>query len=210
MTDFEELRTEYDVPGLDRSDLSSNPFVQFRAWIEDASDRSVPEPNAFVLGTSIENRPAARAVLLKGVDHGFVFFTNYRSDKGQQLGDNPQAAMCFAWLPIHRQVRIEGTVERISSEESDAYFASRPRGAQIAAAASPQSRQLEDRSELQSLFKDLAESVGEGPVVRPAWWGGYRLMPDRFEFWQGQLNRLHDRFAYELDDVSWAIRRLAP
>jgi len=210
VTDFDALRTEYDVPGLERSALSSNPFVQFRAWIEDATDQEVPQPNAFILATSTHDRPAARAVLLKGVDHGFVFFTNYRSDKGQQIAENPQAAMCFAWLPVHRQVRIEGTVERISAEDSDAYFASRPRGAQIASAASPQSRQLADRAELQHLFADLAESVGSGPVVRPAWWGGFRLIPDRFEFWQGQLNRLHDRFVYELSDVTWAVRRLAP
>lgn len=210
MTDFDALRTEYDVPGLERSDISSNPFVQFRAWLEDAAEREVPEPNAFVLATSVSDRPTARAILLKRVDHGFVFFTNYRSDKGQQIAENPLAAMCFAWLPIHRQVRIEGTIERISGEDSDAYFASRPRGAQIASAASPQSRQLADRAELQQLFTDLAESVGSGPVVRPAWWGGFRLVPDRFEFWQGQRNRLHDRFVYELSDVSWAVRRLAP
>jgi len=210
VTDFDALRTEYDIPGLERSDISSNPFVQFRAWIEDAAEREVPEPNAFVLATSVSDHPKARAILLKRVDHGFVFFTNYRSDKGQQIAENPLAAMCFAWLPIHRQVRIEGTIERISGEESDEYFASRPRGAQIASAASPQSRQLADRAELQQLFMDLAESVGSGPVVRPAWWGGFRLVPDRFEFWQGQRNRLHDRFVYELSDVTWAVRRLAP
>lgn len=210
MTDFDELRTEYDAPGLHRSELSSNPFVEFRAWLDDAAARAVPEPNAFVLATSVGERPAARAVLLKGVDHGFIFFTNYNSDKGVQLAENPTVAMCFAWLPIHRQIRIEGSVERLSGEESDRYFAVRPLGSQIASAASPQSRPLADRTELQTLFADLAESVGEGPVVRPQWWGGYRVVPDRFEFWQGQRNRLHDRFVYELADVTWRITRLAP
>lgn len=210
MTDFEELRTEYDAPGLDRGDLSSNPFVEFRAWLDDAAARDVPEPNAFVLATAIGAKPSARAVLLKGVDHGFVFFTNYNSDKGRQLAENPNAAVCFTWLPIHRQIRIEGTVERISADESDRYFAIRPLGSQIASAASPQSRELADRNELRSLFADLADSIGDGPVVRPNWWGGYRVIPERFEFWQGQRNRLHDRFVYELSDVTWKITRLAP
>lgn len=210
MTNFDELRAEYDAAGLHRSDLSSNPFVQFRAWLEEATNRGVREPNACVLATSRDDRPSARAVLLKGIDHGLVFYTNYRSDKGQQLADNPRAAMCFLWQALHRQVRVEGTIERVADQQSDDYFASRPLGAQIASAASPQSRKLRDRDELRAIFDDLSDSVGEGPVVRPAWWGGFRLVPERFEFWQGQPNRLHDRFVYELDDVSWAINRLAP
>lgn len=152
----------------------------------------------------------ARAVIMKAIDHGFVFFTNYTSQKAQQLASNPAAAMCFVWPEVHRQVRLEGTAERVDDTTSDLYFQSRPVGSQVASAASPQSQPVVDRQELLHRFEAVLSEVGDGPVPRPDTWGGYRLVPARFEFWQGQPNRLHDRFVYQPKGDTWEIQRLAP
>jgi pyridoxamine 5'-phosphate oxidase len=197
-------RPEYDGPGLSQQEADPDPFIQFGRWYQDAAH--LTQPDTMILATSMDGRPSARAVLLKAFDsHGFVFYTNYLSRKGRELNANPNAALCFVWLELHRQVRIEGHVGRITPDESDTYFATRPVGAQQAAAASPQSEVIPDRAFLEKRLLD----VGEAPA-RPQHWGGYRLRPNAIEFWQGRPNRLHDRLRYRSDGSSWVIERLAP
>lgn len=207
------LRQEYATGPLDVADVASDPIEQVETWLADAVAAGVDEPNAMVLSTADEEgRPSGRTVLLKGIDpRGFVFFTNYRSRKAADLASNPRAALCFLWLPIHRQVRVEGRVERIASAESDAYFASRPRDARLGAHASPQSDVIPDRAWLDQRFADVRsgfEGVEDPP--RPEHWGGYRLRPVVVELWQGRLNRLHDRIRYRIEGDRWVIERLAP
>ncbi len=191
---------------LTEADLDPDPLRQFEAWFDAARER-LAAPEAMALATATpDGAPSARMVLLKGADErGFVFFTSYESRKGGELEANPRAALLLYWEPVGRQVRVEGTVERVPAEESDAYFAARPAGSRAGAAASRQSRPLADRSELDRAVAALGDEV-----VRPEWWGGYRVQAERYEFWQHRENRLHDRFSYEREGSAWSIQRLYP
>ena len=207
--DISDLRQDYRVGKLVEADMSDDPILQFRQWFDAARDQ-VKEPNAMTLATVFEGQPQARIVLLKELDdQGFVFFTNYESDKGSALAQTPRAALCFWWEPLERQVRIQGQVEKISPEASTEYFHSRPRTSQLGAWASAQSQPLGDDNQLQEKF-DEAESRFEEAIPRPDHWGGYRVVPDRIEFWQGRSSRLHDRFDYRLDQGQWIRQRLSP
>jgi pyridoxamine 5'-phosphate oxidase len=206
-----DIRTEYETAGIDFSTLDPDAVAQFRRWFDEAIDAGVVQANAMILATSVDDRVSARAVLLKGyADDGFVFFTNQRSDKGDQLAANPQVSLTFLWLEIHRQVRIEGRATPVNDRESDEYFASRPRGAQLAAAVSPQSRVVKGRDALLEAVAALDQRLGDRPVPRPPHWGGYRVEPGMVEFWQGRVHRMHDRARYTRADGGWLIERLAP
>lgn len=209
-----DLRREYAAHTLDVSDVHSDPIQQFKHWFEEALDSEVLEPNAMVLSTvKPDNRPSARVVLLKGFDEkGFVFFTNYNSNKGQQLSSKPQACLVFSWLELQRQIKIEGRVERIAPEDSTRYFQSRPRGSQIGAWASPQSKVIENRTILEQREKEIAQQFKDQEAIpRPEHWGGYLVRPKLIEFWQGRPSRLHDRIQYSEDgNGAWKIERLAP
>ncbi len=210
---LEQLRREYEERPLDEREISPDPFVALSAWLGEALARDeILEPNAMTLATvDRDGRPSARLVLLRGLDErGLVFFTNYESHKARDLEINPAAAVAFYWAPLHKQVRVEGDVARISEAESDKYFAARPRGHRLSAWASPQSRPVEGRAALEAALKSVDERFAGVDVPRPAFWGGYRLVPRRFEFWQGRLNRVHDRILYERDGEGWRISRLAP
>jgi pyridoxamine 5'-phosphate oxidase len=205
------LRTEYSSKTLDERDVDPDPLCQFGVWMVEAIHAKVPEPTAMSLATVDKTgRPANRIVLLKGVDpRGFVFFTNYDSRKGRELAANPGAALAFLWKELERQVRIEGTVEKVSEEESRAYYETRPLGSRIGAWASPQSQPIESREWLEQRWAELGKQHGENPPLPPNW-GGYRVRPDFMEFWQGRRSRLHDRIAYHRLGNAWDIARLAP
>ena len=197
---------------LQRADLASDPLEQFRAWFAEAA-ASVEVPEAMALATATpEGVPSVRMVLLKGHDErGLVFYSHYTSRKGRELAANPQAALLFHWSPLGRQVRVEGRVERVPEAESDAYFGTRPRGAQLGALASRQSEPLESRSELDARLAEVEDALGADPVPRPPTWGGFRLAPTAWEFWQHRDSRLHDRFRYERDPSgAWTLARLFP
>jgi len=201
-----------DAP-LRRSDLDPDPISQFGRWFREAEQAGMPLPNAMALATATRTgKPSARMVLLKEVDEsGFVFFTNFGSRKGEELRGNPLAALVFHWLPLFRQVRVEGRVEVVGAANADAYFASRPRGSQIEAHASPQSEVIEERAVLERQFAEVSRQFDGREVPRPEHWGGYRLVPDVLEFWQEGENRLHDRLRYRRDATgNWLIERLAP
>ncbi len=206
------LRIPYAASPMNETDADPNPLVMCQQWLDLAIAENLPEPNAMTLATAaLDGKPSARIVLLRGLDdRGFVFFTNYSGRKGKELKDNPFAALVFFWQPLHRQIRIEGRVDRVTAAESDAYFASRPRGSQLASAASPQSQVIPDRAFLEKRVQEL-DTKYPSHVLRPAHWGGYRVTPDIIEFWQGRENRMHDRLRYTraLNNL-WKIERLAP
>jgi pyridoxamine 5'-phosphate oxidase len=209
----QDLRIDYGRDQFSEADAAADPITQFDRWFTDAQRAGVPETNAMTLATADGNgAPSARIVLLKSFDErGFSFFTNYQSRKGQQLSANPQAALCFYWQPLERQVRIEGAVEKVSTAESEAYFHSRPVSAQVGAWASAQSSVIESRQLLEVREKELAAQFGTGPVPLPDFWGGYRVVPHAVEFWQGRPSRLHDRLRYRRSaDGTWKIERLSP
>lgn len=205
---FDGGRSEYTTGKLELKDLNADPIEQLRLWLEEAKNAQVIEPNAMSLATSdANNHPSARMVLLRGLDTGIVFYSNYLSRKGSDLAENDHASVCFWWGALERQVRIEGTVEKLSPAESDAYFASRPRESQAASASSPQSQIIEGRKVITANMNELLE---RDRIVRPDHWGGYRLIPTYFEFWQGRKARLHDRFCFVKQSDEWVIHRLAP
>lgn len=211
--DLSHLRREYENPPLLDEQLPDSPFVQFESWYQQAVGEKLLEPNAMVLGTVDPNgRPAQRTVLLKYYDmSGFVFFTNYNSRKAKHVAANRNVSLHFLWLPLQRQVEINGVVERVSTTESLKYFALRPRGSQLGAWVSEQSSVISSRSLLEAKFNELKEKFANREVPLPSFWGGYRVRPERFEFWQGQTSRLHDRFEYQLEAAThWTRRRLAP
>jgi pyridoxamine 5'-phosphate oxidase len=204
---------QYETAGLDRDDLDDSPVQQWHQWYVDALDAGLPEPNAMAISTIADDgMPDSRIVLARGVDdEGITFFGNYESAKGRQLDANPLASAVFPWVGLHRQVRVRGTVEVLSRFESDAYFASRPRESQIGAWASPQSTVIADRDELEQLVAGFTAEFEGREVPRPSHWGGWLLIPESYEFWQGRPSRLHDRFRYRVDDNgAWIIERLAP
>ncbi len=206
------LGDQYAGAPLDPADCDPDPIVEFRAWFALAVEGGIPSVNAMTLATVDESgRPDARIVLLKDVDdRGFVFFTNYESRKGRELAAHPYAALVLYWEPLHRQVRVQGTVERVTEAESDAYFASRPRGSQLGAIVSPQSQPIASRAVIEEGLAKLTEVLGDGAPLRPATWGGYRVVPDVVELWQGQASRLHDRVRYRRTADGWGRDRLAP
>lgn len=206
-----QLRQEYMRSGLSETDAGREPLALFAAWLQDAVNAKLPLPNAMTLATvTPEGNPDARIVLLKGLERGgFAFYTNYRSRKARQLERKPAACLVFQWSELERQVRIEGTVEKVSSAESDEYFASRPTGARLSAWASEQSETVAARAVLEGAMQATREKYGDQPP-RPPHWGGYRVMPHRIEFWQGRADRLHDRLLYTGADTGWRIERLAP
>lgn len=214
MTDLADLRKEYKFAALGKRDLAADPAAQFRKWLDEAITAKLPEPTAMNLATvSAQGRPSARIVLLKGCDErGFTFFSNYESRKGRELAESQWAALTFHWVELERQVRIEGRVERLPAAESDAYYQSRPLASRIGAHASPQSEPIGSREALMARVAAATARYGILPAgpPRPAHWGGYLIVPERVEFWQGRQSRLHDRLVYMRQFGGWHIERLAP
>ena len=210
--DLARMRQEYGERGLRRSDLVADPLEQFTRWFDEARSATILEPNAMTLATvDAAGQPSARTVLLKAVDRrGLTFYTNLESRKARELAANPKAALLFWWPAQGRQVRFEGEIERVDEAEADAYFATRPRGSQIGAWASAQSSVVADRATLDAAEREIAARFADGPVPPPPFWGGYRLVPTRVEFWQGRINRLHDRLRYTRRGEGWELERLAP
>ena len=210
--DAASLRKEYTRAGLNEADVAPDPISQFHRWFEETLAANLHEPNAMIVATATrDGHPSARTVLLKGYDErGFVFYTNYEGRKAEEIEANPRCALLFYWGELERQVRIEGRAGRISGEESDAYFASRPRGSRLGAWASEQSRPVENRSVLEERVRSLEAEYEEREIPRPPFWGGYRVEPDLIEFWQGRENRLHDRLVYRRNGGVWKMERLQP
>lgn len=213
--DLSELRREYEANPLTRADLAPDPVTQLQRWLAEWIEVAPNEPSAMVLTTAdASGRPSARNVLLRRLDAaGLTFFTSYESRKGRELAENPQATALFSWVPLLRQVHVSGPVERIPEADSDAYWRTRPRGSQLAAWASEQSREIADRATLEARYAEMAERFGDGDIPRPPTWGGLRLRPEQVELWQGRNNRLHDRLRYQHPDGQpdrWEIVRLNP
>ena len=209
-----DRRVQYETAGLERTDLDVDPIVQWNIWYEGAASAGVAEPNAMTVSTiDKHSAPDSRVVLARSVDkNGFVFYTNYDSAKSLQIIANPVASAVFAWLDLHRQVRVRGTVQQVSEQQSDDYFASRPRESQIGAWASPQSQVIPDRNFIEARLIEVREKFGDKQISRPKTWGGWCIVPTTIEFWQGRPSRLHDRFVYTRSnsDSPWRIERLAP
>lgn len=207
-----DLRKDYTMSGLLEKDLARDPFRQFDKWFQEAEAAKLVEPNAMTLATATKDgRPSARTVLLKGIDgRGFVFYTNYESRKGRELAENPRASLAFPWIALERQVIIEGTLTKLSREESAAYFHSRPRASQLGAWVSQQSSIITGRSVLEDAMKALEKKHAGAEIPLPPAWGGYRLAPESVEFWQGRRSRLHDRLRYRREAGEWIVERLAP
>ena len=212
MPNIADIRKDYKLQTLLETEVADDPIVQFDKWWDDAIKSQLDEVNAMTLATADANAvPTARIVLLKGYDkNGFVFFTNYQSNKGNQMAQNPHVCLIFFWAALERQVRINGTVEKISAAESDAYFLSRPAGSRIGAWASPQSTVIAKREVIEDRSKQFEEQFSDGNIPRPPHWGGYIVKPGQIEFWQGRPSRLHDRIQYSLHNGNWSIERLAP
>lgn len=211
VTDLARMRQDYEAHGLQEADVAADALDQFERWFEDAVAAGVREPNAMVLATVVDDRPSTRHVLLKGLSHGgFEFFTNYSSLKGEHIAGNDRVALTFGWLDLHRQVNVSGRAHRLTATESDEYFAVRPREAQLGAWASHQSSVLAGRSVLDQQLEDIRHRFADGPVPRPEHWGGFRVLPESVEFWQGRPSRLHDRLRYTRVPSGWRIDRLSP
>lgn len=212
MSDVSDLRRDYGHGKLDLPDLLPDPIAQFQRWFDEALGAGIAEPNAMSLATaSAKGETTIRTVLLKGYGHdGFVFFTNLESRKAGQIAENPNVSLLFPWLPLERQVIINGTAARISMVEVARYFISRPRESRIAAWVSPQSKVIDARRMLEAKFEEMLRKFGDGDIPVPSFWGGYRVTPKTIEFWQGGAHRLHDRFLYSRDGEKWKIERLAP
>jgi pyridoxamine 5'-phosphate oxidase len=206
------LRREYVSRPFNKNQVAKDPIIQFQKWFDEAIRSEQPDPEAMTLSTATsDGRVTARIVLLKGCDErGFVFFTNYESRKSREMMSNPRAALTFYWHALHRQVRIEGDVRKVDPNESEAYFQTRPRGSQIGAWASPQSEEIVNRAFLEQKVSEVEARFQEQPLGCPPFWGGFRVTPERIEFWQGRESRLHDRILYTLQDDEWRISRLAP
>lgn len=207
-----DLRIDYGLGALSEADLDPDPIKQFGKWLNDAVSANLREPNAMTVATATaDGTPSARIVLLRGVDErGFVFYTNYESRKAHELAENPKAALIFYWAALERQVRVTGTVERTSHEESEAYFKSRPLKSRLGAWASPQSQTLPSRAPLEARLAEMEQKFSDGEIPLPPFWGGYRVKPQEIEFWHGRRSRLHDRLLYSKTDSGWKISRLAP
>lgn len=211
--DLHAMREEFLREGLAEEDLDQNPFLQFEKWFKQALESKIYSPNAFTLATvSVDGQPSVRTVLLKYFDEsGFVFYTNFGSQKAKDITSNPKVALLFPWLELERQVKITGKAEKVSTAESVKYFMSRPRGSQLGAWCSEQSSVISSRSMLLSKFEEMKQKFLNNEIPLPSFWGGYRIVPNGFEFWQGRENRLHDRFKYALSQQgNWIISRLAP
>ena len=212
MEDLRRMRIDYKAGSLNEAKLPPEPMELFRVWLSEAISAGLSEPNAMtVVTSSLEGKPSARVLLLKEVnEEGFVFFTNYLSRKGKDIEVNPQVALVFDWHDVERQLRVEGIVEKLSDAESDAYFDARPDDAKIGAWASPQSKTVKNREELEKLEEEIIEQFEDMPVHRPSHWGGYLVRPDMIEFWQGRPSRMHDRIVYHKTEEGWDMSRLAP